>query len=527
MQQSAAAGSVPAYTTDLSYPSSFVFGQTPLALVWAAAQSGAPTPSLTEPFTYCDLGCGDGITLNVLAATYPSARFIGVDLNEDHLEAARGMAERGGLDNVEYVKASFTALDSIDLPAFDFIAVHGVYSWVDDEIRKAIHAFARSGLKPGGLVCVQYSCLPGSTVHDPLLNALRALSGHAGGDSAARVRSGLKSLQQIARVSSFFEANPQAAELVRRMGESPIGPLAHDVLNRSRHSFYFSEVRESFGAEHLEFVGSGNLKLNYPELMMPAEALAVYRELAEGAPEGFRAELLDLIVNTASRCDVFRRADEDAAAAAMTGAVGLAALGHLYLQPVAAASGVDGRRRMAQGTAVDLNSPLHLDVLAAVGGGETIGEVLDAGSLASRDRAGVERAMAELYMTRCLDLLVAPPRPATYDSAHSYRLASPLNRILLEETMLVPEPVAFASPALGTAIRIPVDARFRLLGFVGGDLDAVWEQYRRNGRRIVDARGNEVRDAATFRSETIASLPAFAKTAVPELLRLGVLEVDD
>lgn len=526
MQETAAPDRAPAYTMDLRYPSAFVFGQTPVQLVWAAAASGARSPSLTSAFRYCDLGCGDGITLNVLADQYPDASFVGIDLNAEHLQIARTMAERGGLSNVSYLQSSFTGLATAELESFDFIAIHGVYSWVDDEVRAAIHDFVRNRLKPGGLVCVQYSCLPGSTVHDPLLNALGSLAEHEPGDSAQRVRSALGSLRKLVPASLFFKQNPLAVELVKSMTGNTLDTLAHDVLNRRLHSFYFHEVRDSFAGQGLEFVGSGNLKLNHPELMLPGPAYAIYRELTHGAPETLRQELLDLMVNTESRCDVFRRADAEADSTG--GESGFAGIGDLFLQPVPAAASDEARRRAAQGTAIDLGSPLHRDLLALIGGGTgTIREVLAAPALNRYVRSDVERAIAQLYMLRCIDVLVRQPGAPEYRSDRTYRLASSLNRLLLEETILVTEPVAFASPVLGTALRIPPDSRLWLLVFLGGDLQPIWEAFGRERRRILDPRGNPISNFEVFRRETEASLPAFVNSAVPELLRFGLLEPAD
>jgi trans-aconitate methyltransferase len=484
---SGVAASPAAYITDLRYPSAFVFGQTPLQMVWAAAAAGAPTRPLNEPFVYCDLGCGDGITLNVLAAEYPEASFIGVDLNAGHLAIARDMAGRAGLDNIVYLQASFSEAQSAGLPPLDFIAIHGVYSWIDAGSRSAIHDFASRQLKPGGLLCVQYSCLPGSSVHDPLFNFLRAFADRASGASAERFTAGVEALRKIAPHSRFFAANPQTEEIMRSFARHPVGTWAHDVLNRRLHSDYFHEVCDAFSALGLEFMGNGNLKMNHPELMMTRDAYAIYKEITAGA--------------------------------------GIGSLAGLWLQPVAAACSIEARRRASTGTAVDLSLPLYsavLDVCASEAA--TIDTVLNAPGLDDFGRAEIETAIAQLYMMRCMNVLILPPRAATYRSDRRYRLGSALNRILLEATLFVPEAIAFASPVLGSALKIPADARLRLLAFLGGDLRSFWQELQRQNRRIVDGSGNPVTTFERFREQTEAALPAFAANAVPELLRFGLLE---
>lgn len=480
-----------AYTTDVLYPSTFVYGQSPLQLAWAAGASGSTPPSLSGAFSYCDLGCGDGITLNLLADSFPRSRFVGIDINTDHLRIAQQLAQLAEIGNVRFLQCDFTALGAAELPEFDFIAVHGVYSWVDDAVRDAIHAFVRAHLKPGGLVAVQYSCLPGASVHDPLLNALRALADRIDGDSEQRVRRGVAELRRLAPWSEFFTKNPQAHALVRGMREDRMSALTHDVLNRRLHSYYLHEVCARFRLLGLEFIGSGNLKLNHPELMLPSDGHAIFRELTATASAEQRHELLDLFVNFESRCDVFRKpADGDGPGQ------GLAGLGDLWLLPAAAGASAESRRRAAAGTAIDIDASLYLDVLAAVGQGDTtLGDLVAAPALRGHGRAGIERAIAQLYMLRCLDVLVQRPRSGDYHPGGRYRLASSLNRILLERTRGNPEPIAFASPVLGTALRIPAEVRRRLRAFLRGA-----------------AGGNEL---------------TFASRAVPDLMRLGLIEAVD
>ena len=48
-----------------------------------------------------------------------------------------------------------------DLPEFDFIGLHGVWSWVSPENQKIIINFIRKKLKVGGVVYISYNTLPG------------------------------------------------------------------------------------------------------------------------------------------------------------------------------------------------------------------------------------------------------------------------------------------------------------------------------------------------------------------------------
>src|SRR5689334_2687142 len=125
------------YVTDVAYARTFVEDLAPNKLCLIAALNGVTSPSL-EDFDYCELGCGNGDTLVTLAAAYPHARFVGVDLNPEHVAFARELASRGGLQNVRFLECDFEELARQDLPSFDFVGMHGVVSWVGPAKRAAL-----------------------------------------------------------------------------------------------------------------------------------------------------------------------------------------------------------------------------------------------------------------------------------------------------------------------------------------------------------------------------------------------------
>ena len=48
-----------------------------------------------------------------------------------------------------------------DLPDFDFIGLHGIWSWISDENRAVIVDFIRRKLKVGGVLYISYNTQPG------------------------------------------------------------------------------------------------------------------------------------------------------------------------------------------------------------------------------------------------------------------------------------------------------------------------------------------------------------------------------
>jgi ubiquinone/menaquinone biosynthesis C-methylase UbiE len=77
---------------------------------------------LAQGIRMLDVGCGSGRIVNRLAASFPNSRFVGMDLSEEAITAARTDASEGKLANVEFAVRDLSDFDQTAEPAaFDFI----------------------------------------------------------------------------------------------------------------------------------------------------------------------------------------------------------------------------------------------------------------------------------------------------------------------------------------------------------------------------------------------------------------------
>ncbi len=125
------------YIQDVDFPSRFISAQMPVLMAYVAALRGFVPPDPSGAFTYCELGCSIGVTLNTLAAANPQASFVGIDFNAESIAGARATAEQTGLKNVIYHVLSFSDLDPGDFAQFDFISMQGAYSWLPQEVKES------------------------------------------------------------------------------------------------------------------------------------------------------------------------------------------------------------------------------------------------------------------------------------------------------------------------------------------------------------------------------------------------------
>src|SRR5262245_12617080 len=158
------------YVTDKAYVHDFCRVQTPSMLALAALCGGVQALGGTgEPLAYCDLGCGQGYTANLIAAANPAAQVLGVDFNPSHVANARALAGAAGLANVSFREASFEDIAADpNTPQFDIMAMHGVFSWISTQNRRALVELIARRLKPGGLLYISYDCMPGWAAVAPL-----------------------------------------------------------------------------------------------------------------------------------------------------------------------------------------------------------------------------------------------------------------------------------------------------------------------------------------------------------------------
>ncbi|MBL4849001.1 MAG: methyltransferase domain-containing protein [Planctomycetes bacterium] len=100
----------------------------------------------------CDLGCGSGRALLLLAAAFPASEFVGVDLDEGALEAGRDAARAAGLTNVEFLTRDAARLAEApgELAArFDWVSA---FDAIHDQLDPAAALRgARALLKDGGV----------------------------------------------------------------------------------------------------------------------------------------------------------------------------------------------------------------------------------------------------------------------------------------------------------------------------------------------------------------------------------------
>lgn len=269
--------------------------------VLAALAGLAPPPA--RGFSFCEVGSGAGVTLNALAAANPGARFVGVDVSDEHVAIAERAAREAGLGNVEHLRKDARDLAQLGDERFDFVALHGVYSWVGADVRAAIAAFARDRLAPNGLLFVSYNALPGWTALAPLRARIRDEAVRATGEPLERARRAVLRAAELRDAGDAALGTKAARAMIDVLLVADPRYVVHELLTRDWEAFSSSDVADELARVDLHRVGQLPLWENVLELATPAGALDGLRGLGERDLEAKK----DAAVGRLLRRDVFVR----------------------------------------------------------------------------------------------------------------------------------------------------------------------------------------------------------------------------
>ncbi|MBJ6124766.1 class I SAM-dependent methyltransferase [Microvirga splendida] len=295
------------YVVDVEYTHGFYQELTPSLLGFLTLLQGVQAPDLgSSALTYCELGCGQGFSTNLLAAANPHIQFHATDFNPGHIVGAQSLAQAGGLQNVHFYDDSFADfLDRSDLPDFDFVCLHGIYSWISPENRRTIVEFIRRKLKPGGIVYISYNTMPGWASMMPLRRLLLEHMAARGSQlpGPARVKNFLDVADKLGKLDTRFFANhPKLSKRIEKLKDQNSNYIAHEYLNQDLEPFYFSDLARELVEAKLTWVGPANALENLDEVNLTKEQ----REFLAGIDDiALRQTTRDHIVDQQFRRDIF------------------------------------------------------------------------------------------------------------------------------------------------------------------------------------------------------------------------------
>lgn len=288
------------YVAEIGYTFGYYQELNPLRVKLAFLQAGLAVPDVGDA---CELGFGQGMSANVHAAA-SVIRWTGTDFNPAQAGFAQELAGVSG-GNAQFYDEAFAEFCSRpDLPNFDYIGLHGIWSWISDENRAVIVDFIRRKLKVGGVLYISYNTMPGWAALVPLRDLLTQhaeVMGAMGKGIVPRIDGALEFAEQLLAVNpAYARANPQIAERLKKIKEQNRNYLAHEYFNRDWLPMPFSGMADWLAPTKLSFACSAH----YLDYIDAINLSAEQQEMLKDIPDAmFRETVRDFMVNQQFRRD--------------------------------------------------------------------------------------------------------------------------------------------------------------------------------------------------------------------------------
>lgn len=296
------------YVSDVEYTAGFYPEQAPGLLNFACILNGVEPVDTNKDFNYCELGFGRGLTINVLAAANPKGRFYAADFNPAHVAGASQLAANAQLSNLFLFESSFAQMAAGEvegLPQFDFITLHGIYTWVTAQNRAHIVQFIDRYLKPGGIVYLSYNAMPGWACAQPLQKILVEHAALNPNRSDVQVHQAAQFVDKLKQLNAgFIVANPGLKPRLETLNTADRHYLVHEYMHRHWQPMYHIDVANDLADAKLDYIGSADLPLAYRQMYLSADQCA----LMESIPDRrMRETVHDYLLNIGFRKDIFVR----------------------------------------------------------------------------------------------------------------------------------------------------------------------------------------------------------------------------
>jgi len=241
------------YLAEVGYVQGYYPGLNPLGMRFTLLAAGLRPPKVESA---CELGFGQGVSL-AIHAVQGGTRWYGTDINSDHAAFARRLAG----DAAEIHAESFAEFERRDLPDFDFIGLHGVWSWISADNRALITRFIRRRLKRGGVAYLGYNALPGWAAFEPVRHLMRAHAGEPADedDARRRIADAMRFVQELlATRPDFTLEHPEPGRRFADLQGKDWRYLAHEFFNRDWQAMHFADAAKALAPAGLRFAASAD-----------------------------------------------------------------------------------------------------------------------------------------------------------------------------------------------------------------------------------------------------------------------------
>jgi SAM-dependent methyltransferase len=519
------------YTTEVAYTFGYYPELSPIRARMALLKAGLDPSGLADGSAACELGFGQGLSVNVHAAA-SGTPWCATDFNASQAAFAQELAQASGaaLTGTRLVDEAFADFcQRTDLPDFNFIGLHGIWSWISDANRAVIVDFVRRKLRVGGVLYISYNTHPGWAAMAPMRDLMAEhaqVMGIPGKGISDRVDGALAFVDKLmASDPHYARSNPQVADRLKRLKTMNRNYLAHEYFNYDWQPQSFSRMAQWLAPAKLGFACSAHYQDHLPTLNFTSAQQALLQEQPSAM---FRETVRDFLVNQQFRRDYWIKGPRKLSAPEQAKRQGAQRV-MLLTEP----EKVSMKVKCPVGEAL-LSDAIYTPVLAAMGDHKAH----SISALWERlQKSGKAGAVNFGQLNEALLLLIGKGDAVAVQDEETIARAKPgaarLNQYLIDLAQYRTDMSYLASPVSGGAA---MASRFEQLFIQGlrnqnaktapqaSALAAfAWNILNAQGERIVKD-SKPLQTMADNMAELTAQATVFVDTRLPMLQRLGVVD---
>ncbi|RDU62689.1 hypothetical protein CQA53_09080 [Helicobacter didelphidarum] len=346
------------YYTDLAVYDTYTQEISPLLIDFNLTLAGYSTDKnnkigAKKKFSYLELGFGRGTSLNAHAAT-SEGFFVGTDFNPKHALIAQeyGYKSKANmriyddsfleiekrLDELAHTYQIYRDSDSNNFSIntnatkfshdnkhckqdsnlkntticeelkFDYIVLHGVFSWVNKSNQEVLLRIIYKFLKVGGIVYNSYNCHPGWSPKTPARHIFSLYNQYTYGTPAEKITNCLDFFDDMLECEPMFaKLNPQNKKLIAELKQMALTQkeyIAHEYLNADWEVFYFSDMAKMMGNVKCDFLCTGKILEHFDDFHITEQGVV----FLNGIPNHImREQVKDYFTNKQFRMDLYAR----------------------------------------------------------------------------------------------------------------------------------------------------------------------------------------------------------------------------
>ena len=296
--------------SELGYKSMPFPYTTPATLEAYAALVGISSPN-PKTARVLELGATYGGNIISQALFNPDATFVGIELSQEQVEKGNEVIANAGLTNVSLIQSDIASIGS-ELGTFDYIIAHGVYSWVDNDVKDALLRLIDEHLAEDGIAYVSYNTYPGwHTMEEVRQLMLFSNRDKAQFNHKEKVLHGktVGSIvgSQILKYDNLKERNSKFLGALRSVMQKDDYYVGHDHLEPNNDPVYFYQFNDHLKAHNLAYLCDADLTLS----MVRSFDSDIADTLEKLAPNDHVAQeqYLDFILDTTFRKSIICKAN--------------------------------------------------------------------------------------------------------------------------------------------------------------------------------------------------------------------------